>query len=65
MNIDRTPIPGFKAVAFFRQVKEELSREMAGKTFAEIQAVLHPSRETAGKPPGQAGRTDALASTAG
>ncbi|WP_310391153.1 hypothetical protein [Hymenobacter sp.] len=44
MNIDRTPIPGFKAVAFFRQVKEELSREMAGKTFAERQALLRPYR---------------------
>ena len=44
MNINRTPIPGFKAVAFFRQVKEELSREMTGKTFAERQALLRPYR---------------------
>ena len=46
MNIDRTPIPGFKAVAFSRQAKEALSREMAGKTFAERQAVLRPHRAT-------------------
>lgn len=42
MNIDKTPIPGFKAVAFFRQVKEKLSREMEGKTFAERKALLQP-----------------------
>ena len=51
MNIDRTPIPGFKAVAFFRQVKEALSREMAGKTFAERQALLRAYR-----PPNAPGR---------
>lgn len=40
MNIDKTPIPGFKAVEFFRQVKEELSREMQGKNFEEIKQML-------------------------
>ena len=44
MNIDRPPIPGFKAVAFSRQAKEALSREMEGKTFAERQALLRPYR---------------------
>ncbi|WP_375418420.1 hypothetical protein [uncultured Hymenobacter sp.] len=47
MNIDKTPIPGFKAVNFFRRVKDELSREMEGKSFEEIKTILEQRREKA------------------
>ena len=45
MNIDKTPIPGFKAVEFSRRAKDELSRAMEGKTFEEIKALLQQRRE--------------------
>jgi hypothetical protein len=38
-------IPGFHAVEFMRQAREQLSREMEGKTFEEFQRYLHEKLE--------------------
>jgi len=38
-------IPDFHAVEFMRQAREQLSREMEGKTFEEFQRFLHEKLE--------------------
>jgi hypothetical protein len=42
---DDEAIPGFHAVEFMRQRREELSREMEGKSFEEFQRWLHEELE--------------------
>ena len=42
---DDDPIPGFHTVEFMRQAREQLSREMEGKTFEEFQRWLHDELE--------------------
>jgi hypothetical protein len=42
---DEETIPGFHAVEFMRQAREELSREMEGKSFEEFQRFLHEKLE--------------------
>ncbi len=39
VNDDET-IPGFHAVDFMRQAREQLSRDMEGKSFEEIRRML-------------------------
>ena len=42
---DDEVIPGFHAVEFMRQAREQLSREMEGKSFEEFQRLLHETLE--------------------
>jgi len=44
VNDDET-IPGFHAVEFMRKAREELSREMEGKSLEEFQRLLHEKLE--------------------
>ena len=42
---DDEVIPGFHAVEFMRLAREELSREMEGKSFEEFRRLLHEKLE--------------------